>query len=998
MKYDVFISYKSQSINVVKAIVHILENDGIRCWYAPRDLDNHSAGKDFDDKIFEAISNSQLLVVVLSNAALGSEWVKAEVTLGLKQKKLVIPYVVSELLVENGLRLRLENKHWIDAYPNPERKFSLLLKNIKLALNDTVSDNEDEYMGKRFNLEETEDYSVDFDYEEGIALLEAKEYNDAALAFIASAERGNIKAKNILCQMFYDIGDKLEYIQREVWDNIERQAKDGHCYANFLMHCKYYTDASNNLVAFEYLKKAIRKNSIGLAFLRMGIQYNWGVGIKQSHTLGMHYYQKALALNCKEAYSYIGQEYQGGSDKTQKDEAKAIELFQKGIEQGDFRSYSKLVYYYLYDKKNREKAIETAQKAISVGYDKGYSLMGDIYLGDYSELESNQDEAIRWYKEALRHDEKSAYGALALNYYNQSEYDDAYNMARKGRYAHDSQSFWILGLLYENDKKYKEAWSCYREQYERFGIGADNMANLVMNCSYRPENISDEEYEQMLDELEQKLEILSRNHNQTSLETLLKFYSFRTNGIISLNYDIVKEVPKAADFIKLGAEMGIPEMMFYLGNTIISDKNNEKVNPYKGLEWLEKAAYTGHCEAIDKLLEIYRTGNYLDNDELKKLISFCIKSKCYNEKSLMSIINWACADSEQESVEFQEFLISAVMKIKSDTSLKLKIANKLFQHSTNKGLVIPDAVIGDIRELIMKQYEIGDYGCLKDIVESVHCLFLDFDENKAIEDFLQNINSFEAFIFYGKNFKGLPSSVQLDKMDSFMTKLLRPIENDLCINEIVQIQNDKIVSCHDIWSTPMLNLSDSYKDIAIHHDIQGPLFERCEFNDIVPFFPLSLAVGYLQKAMAYLLSIRRYDPSLQNLIHFEDDEKLLNIAEEINDVDIQLFLISFVELKIYVMELIDEYQALYANYEKGNYQELANYLNAYIHRLDAQNIKHGLNEFTSVDVEHLLKSELQPDTESLPKNDLSINDINDSDEFDRLLNEFINSQQNEDLS
>ncbi len=989
MRYDVFISYKSQSINVVKAIAHILENDGIRCWYAPRDLDNHSAGKDFDDKIFEAISNSQLLVVVLSNAALGSEWVKAEVTLGLKQKKLVIPYVVSELLVENGLRLRLENKHWIDAYPNPERKFSLLLKNIKLALNETVDDTENEYTGKRFNLEETEDYSVDFDYEEGIALLEAKEYNDAALAFIASAERGNLKAKNILCQMFYDIGDKLEYIQREVWDNIERQAKDGHCYANFLMHCKFYTDASNNLVAFEYLKKAIRKNSIGLAFLRMGIQYNWGVGIKQSHTLGMHYYQKALALNCKEAYSYIGQEYQGGSDKTQKDETKAIELFQKGIEQGDFRSYSKLVYYYLYDKKNREKAIEIAQKAISVGYDMGYSLMGDIYLGDYSELESNQDEAIRWYKEALRHDEKSAYGALALNYYNQSEYDDAYHMARKGRYAHDSQSFWILGLLYENDKRYKDAWSCYREQYDRFGIGADNMANLVMNCSYRPEDISDEEYEQMLDELEQMLEILSRNHNQTCLETLLKFYSFRTNGSISLNYDIVKEVPKAADFIKLGAEMGIPEMMFYLGNTIINDKNNEKVNPYKGLEWLEKAAYTGHCEAIDKLLDTYRIGKYMDNDELKKLIWFCIKRKCYNEKILSKIINLACVDSEQENVEFHDFLMSVILDMKCETSLIFKTANKLFKHSPDKGLVIPDVVIDKIRDLIMKQYEIWDYGCLQDIIESVHYLFPDFDENKAIDDFLQNNSSFEAFIFYGKNLKGLPSSVQLSKIDSFMSMLLEPIGNNSCMNEIVQIQNDKIVSCYDIWSIPLLNLTDSYNNIAILHHIKQPLFERCDFNDIVPFFPLSLAVECLKKALICLLSIRQYDSCLQNMIYFDDDNKLLDIAEEVTDLDMQLFLISFVELKIDVMELIHEYQTLLANYEKGNYQELANYLNSYIHRLDAQNIKHGLNEFTSTDIEHFMQSQEYHNADSLPKNDSSIGDTNDSEEFDRLLNEFI---------
>lgn len=31
LKYDVFISYKSQYINIVKAVVHFLEKEKIRC-------------------------------------------------------------------------------------------------------------------------------------------------------------------------------------------------------------------------------------------------------------------------------------------------------------------------------------------------------------------------------------------------------------------------------------------------------------------------------------------------------------------------------------------------------------------------------------------------------------------------------------------------------------------------------------------------------------------------------------------------------------------------------------------------------------------------------------------------------------------------------------------------------------------------------------------------------------------------------------------------------
>ena len=54
MKHDVFISYKSELIGLVEKFANNLENqiiDGhqIRCWYAPRNLDEGATEDDFDD-------------------------------------------------------------------------------------------------------------------------------------------------------------------------------------------------------------------------------------------------------------------------------------------------------------------------------------------------------------------------------------------------------------------------------------------------------------------------------------------------------------------------------------------------------------------------------------------------------------------------------------------------------------------------------------------------------------------------------------------------------------------------------------------------------------------------------------------------------------------------------------------------------------------------------------------------------------------------------------
>ena len=1051
MKYDVFISYKSQSINVVKAIAHVLENENIRCWYAPRDLDNQSAGKDYDDKIMEAITDSNLLVVVLTNAALTSEWVKAEVGIAQKQKKLVIPYVVSELQVENGLRMRLESKHWIDAYPNPERKFSLLLKNIKIFLNEAASDNQDSSEDKRFQMEDTDDYSVDFDYDEGLALLEAKEYNDAALAFMASAERGNKNAKDQLCQMFYDIEGCKDLIQEEIWDNIERQAKEGHSYANFLLHCRVYKDASNNLVSFEYLKKAIRNNDLGLAFLRMGIQYNWGMGVKQSHTLGMHYYKKAYALGCKEACSYMGQEYRNGSDKIAKDEDKAVELLTKGIEMGDNRSYTQLVYYYLFDKHDKKMAIEMAERAIKNGYIKGYSLMGDVCLGDYETIEQDQEEATKWFKEGLRHDDKNAYGSLALLYYNQEEYEEAFDMARRGRYANDSDSLWILGLLYEKEEKYDEAWQCYSEQYDRFGIGADNMANLIMDKGYRPKNMSDEGFQQMLDELEQKLEVLARNYSQSCLEALIKFYSYRADGIATLDYDIVKKVSKASDFIKLGAEMGIPEMMFYLGNTIIKDKDNEKVNPYKGLEWLEKAANANHDEAIKCLIGLYAKGRFRDDDELKRLvmqerklaldgndtalnilldsnlftlipedcdlipvINQCIKRHYYNKDILPTILNHTDLPSEGEKSDFALLLIQMIDESLQNDERKFHnldipnvfmIANRLSSLLEDFEIEIPKETIEKLKKTIMMQLE-NNLGQLHifDSSRILNILFPNYNEIDIYKQFSSSSKEAQK-LFYARNYAN-KYEVEVDLQDDFLERLHALITFDESLIDDVDNYNSDIKELIQA----MENYQDSYNSVCKKEGISPSEYHLPRVEYQFPYMPSNVCAKISYDTFNLFLSLHDVLPDIYApmLPVLRDDSAMLDYIETIKDENLQLFLISLVEIKIDIETIMLNNWELYNNFKENNKKPIVDYLNKIIEKYgdkvkskEAVYTLENLPDFSEVKLNRTLnpgefyeKGEKDDDLDST----ISSNKQNESDEFEKLLNDFINSSLEEDSS
>ncbi|HUS85568.1 MAG TPA: toll/interleukin-1 receptor domain-containing protein, partial [Anaerolineales bacterium] len=65
MSQDVFISYSSEDKIVADAVVAALENRGIRCWYAPRDI---KAGTDWGESITDAISESALMLLIFSES------------------------------------------------------------------------------------------------------------------------------------------------------------------------------------------------------------------------------------------------------------------------------------------------------------------------------------------------------------------------------------------------------------------------------------------------------------------------------------------------------------------------------------------------------------------------------------------------------------------------------------------------------------------------------------------------------------------------------------------------------------------------------------------------------------------------------------------------------------------------------------------------------------------------------------------------------------------
>ncbi len=127
MNHDVFISYSSKNKITALAMCHVLEQHRIKCWMAPRDI---PAGADYGDVIDEAIMACRVFVIIFSEPAAVSQWVKGELNLAFSEEKHIVPYRIDDSPLKGAMRLILNQTHWIEAYPDAESKFDELAAGI----------------------------------------------------------------------------------------------------------------------------------------------------------------------------------------------------------------------------------------------------------------------------------------------------------------------------------------------------------------------------------------------------------------------------------------------------------------------------------------------------------------------------------------------------------------------------------------------------------------------------------------------------------------------------------------------------------------------------------------------------------------------------------------------------------------------------------------------------------------------------------------------------
>src|SRR5882724_6293849 len=119
MPRDVFISHSAQDKKVSETICAALEQGGIRCWIAPRDV---RPGRSFPGEITRAIQQSKVMLLIFSGHSNNSEQVLREVQLATDSRLAIVRFRIEDVALTDDLRYFLSTPHWLDALTPPLSK------------------------------------------------------------------------------------------------------------------------------------------------------------------------------------------------------------------------------------------------------------------------------------------------------------------------------------------------------------------------------------------------------------------------------------------------------------------------------------------------------------------------------------------------------------------------------------------------------------------------------------------------------------------------------------------------------------------------------------------------------------------------------------------------------------------------------------------------------------------------------------------------------------
>lgn len=268
-------------------------------------------------------------------------------------------------------------------------------------------------------------------------------------------------------------------------------------------------------------------------------------------------------------------------------------------------------------------------------------------------------------------------------------------------------------------------------------------------------------------------------------------------------------------------------------------------------------------------------------------------------------------------------------------------------------LALPPEKLARYKKWVDKERIKKNYGFLSTIREYIPTIYPEYDKEKAYADILNGFDTVDADICYALCTSNNEYEVEVDQVGSLLHQLFAPVTDDGDLMKNIRAYDgsallgdgeSSVLQC-------IVNLQSSYSKTCKRYKIEKQKMAGVEANDLLPFFKVSLMTTLRRQAFRCLLSLKDLNPLMTEFLdNLDNDQKLLEICEEIRNQDLQLFVISYVELNIDLESIMQTYQALLQAYKHHQQDILANYLDDFYRRLNRAGFLHRSSPFTPDDL------------------------------------------------
>ena len=631
----VFISYSSANKAIADATCHILEEYGIPCWIAPRNI---TPGKTWAGNIVQAIRECSLMVLIYSEESNKSSQVANEVDKAFSHGKIIIPFLVDATPMNDDFDYYLSRKHWLVAYPDYKEMLMPLVEAVAANIGMEIKPQQpatripDNPSPTKDNMETPDNPH----YEEAVksAKKSLESYDlDTAFAELIHPALNNHQEARFLIRTILTTYARMKKLDTFRFKYIKEQADAGHAFAQYMM-CRYYTHIERNdeqtyhyarLCAdqgesygilelelcyefgfqvekdinrtHELLDKAVNMGD-PFAMLRLAKDNLYGWTRKRNAKIAFKLLKRCMEKHVPESFAIMGDMFRDGNG-LEADEKRALELYQQALSERYLEAYEIMAWLHIINKDYQYKEDTDIQKGISLlrkgteyGVVECLAALAYCYR-DGIGVPQKAEQAYRWYKKAAEAGDKFSFFMMGfMHYYGEGcEQNDAeaWKWLRQGATLPLGACCYLLGLMCQegHGQEGKTEADCVAYYEEAIYLGGGYAADAGLKLYH-----------------------------------IFRTRSLESNPLIRDDEDAYREydwAPKdnkrALHYLKQVARTGLDALTPFKYGAILCTEGHDFTDELEGINYLKQAAEKGEPRAAVMLAQIYEKGEWVDEDK-----------------------------------------------------------------------------------------------------------------------------------------------------------------------------------------------------------------------------------------------------------------------------------------------------------------------------------------------------------------------------------------------